>query len=228
MKKLVAIVLALAMAAAISAPVFAADEYTAALMYADNDWYPSLMSNDDPAQDTRPTITVTGDGTYSIETESAAGAAGIQVLCIDVIGLAADFPDAAITLDSIEVDGAPYEFDASKIIYGDLEENGNLRIEIYNEYGKGTKENPPFNKDIFNVKQTVKFTFTISGMGTAEAAPAETTDEVSPVETEVSTAADAAGAEAPANTAEAPKTGLAFAAFPAVIALAAAAVFRKK
>ena len=221
MKKLLALAVALAMVMAIAVPVFAADEYTVALMYADADWYPNLMTNDDPAQDTRPTMTISGDGTYTLETDAAAGASGIQVLCIDLIGVAADHPDATVTLDGIEIDGEPFEFDASKILYGDIEENGNLRIEIYNTYGSGTKDAPPFIEPSFKVGTTVKFTFTVTGIGAAaDSAPADDAAEA-PADDAAEAPADDA-AEAPA-----PSTGLALAVIPAIVAMAAVAVSKK-
>lgn len=233
MKKLLAVVIALAMVIALAAPVFAAEEYTVALLYADADWYPNLMSNDDPAAETCPKITITGDGTYSIETDAAAGASGIMVLCVDLRGVAAAHPDATVTLDSIEVDGAPFEFDASKIVYGDIEENGNLRIEIYNEYGS-TKSDAPFLAASLNVKSTFKVTFTVAGIGTpeteaaptesaeSEAAPAESTDAESETTAPTETANDAP------ETAKAPKTGLALAVVPAVVAMAAAVISKRR
>ena len=168
MKKILAIVVALAMVMALAIPAFAADEYTVALLYADADWYPNLMSNnDDPASETCPKITITGDGTYSIETEAAAGASGVMVLCIDIRDVLVDHPDVTATLDSIEVDGEPFEFDASKILYGNIEtDNNHYRIEIYNEYGN-TKSAAPFLPASLKVGTTFKVTFTVSGLGAA-------------------------------------------------------------
>ena len=241
MKKILAIAVALAMVMALSVPAFASTEHTAALMYADADWYPNLMSNDDPAQDTRPTITINGDGTYSIETDAAAGASGVQVLCIDLIGVAAEHPDATATLDSIEVDGEPFEFDASKIIYGDIEENGNYRIEILNAYGATTND-PPFIEPSLRVGTTIKFTFTVSGIGAPEApaaddaaaddaaddAAAPADDASAPVEDGTAADNNEVEPEAPAADTAAPSTGLALAVVPAVIALAAVAVSKKR
>ncbi len=242
MKKLLAIAVAAIMIMSLSVSVFASTEHEAKLMFTANGWYPNLMANDDPAQDNRPTITIDGDGTYSIETKDAAGTAGVLIFCIDFIGMHAEHPDAAVTLDSIEVDGAPYEFDASKILYGDIEENGNYRIEVRNEYG-ATKDDEPFNSAIFMVKDTLKVTFTVSGLGSAETEAAAETETAAETEaapeaeaeaeaapeaaTEAAAPAETESAPAAAATSSAPNTGLALCMIPAVIALGAVAVSKK-
>jgi len=53
-------------------------------------------------------------------------------------------------------------FDNSKIVTGDLEGNGNFRIEIYNEYGS-TVSDPPVNPNDF-VFDNLTVTFTLSGI----------------------------------------------------------------
>lgn len=52
--------------------------------------------------------------------------------------------------------------DNSKIAYGDLENNGNLRIELYNEYGS-TKADPPVDKSQFKFSDSMTITFTLGG-----------------------------------------------------------------
>lgn len=54
--------------------------------------------------------------------------------------------------------------DNSLINFGDLEGNGNIRIEIYNEYGS-TGSNPPIDISTMNFNESVEVTFTISGTG---------------------------------------------------------------
>lgn len=59
--------------------------------------------------------------------------------------------------------GTTIPVDNSLIAYGDLETNGNVRIEIYNDFG-GTSANPPIDTSsmVFN---SLEVTFTISGTG---------------------------------------------------------------
>lgn len=51
----------------------------------------------------------------------------------------------------------------SKLVVGDLETNGNLRVEIYNEYGT-TKNNPPVDISKFVFSNKLSITFSIKGM----------------------------------------------------------------
>ena len=63
--------------------------------------------------------------------------------------------------------------DNSKILYGDLETNGKCRIEIFNEYGAGSSDdpktgtfvNPPLNISKVKFDTLLTVTFTISGLG---------------------------------------------------------------
>ena len=55
--------------------------------------------------------------------------------------------------------------DNSKIVFGDIEGNQKLRIEIFNAYGS-TVNNPPLAVNQINYKKSIKVTFTVSGLGT--------------------------------------------------------------
>lgn len=141
--------------------VFAADEYTAKLGFADTAW---------AVQDWESSVAVTGDGQYTLESTAVAGAADFGVFVVDIEQMFADAPEATAVLDKVEVDGSELSFDAAKIKYGDIEEKGNYRIEIYNQYGE-TKNDSPVNQATA-IGSSVKITFTVSGLG-GEAAPAE-------------------------------------------------------
>lgn len=142
--------------------VFAADEYTAKLGFADTAW---------AVQDWESSVAVTGDGQYTLESTAVAGAADFGVFVVDIEQMFADAPEATAVLDKVEVDGSELSFDAAKIKYGDIEEKGNYRIEIYNQYGD-TKNDSPVNQATA-IGSSVKITFTVSGLGGAAAAPAE-------------------------------------------------------
>lgn len=142
--------------------VFAADEYTAKLGFADTAW---------AVQDWESSVAVTGDGQYTLESTAVAGAADFGVFVVDIEQMFAGAPEATAVLDKVEVDGSELSFDAAKIKYGDIEEKGNYRIEIYNQYGE-TKNDSPVNQATA-IGSSVKITFTVSGLG-GEAAPAET------------------------------------------------------
>ncbi|MCC8192254.1 MAG: FIVAR domain-containing protein, partial [Ruminococcus sp.] len=134
---------------------------TATLGYADADW---------SAQDWSSSVTVTGDGTYTI-TASVADmgdtADGVVVFVIDLAGASTAYPDLTAVLDSITVDGDSVAIDGTKVLYGDIEGNGNYRIEIYNQYGSGTASNSPIDPDDIYAEETLSITFTVSGLGAA-------------------------------------------------------------
>lgn len=53
--------------------------------------------------------------------------------------------------------------DAGKLVIGDLEGNGRLRIEIYNEYG-ATQKNPPIDPASIKFSKNMVVTFTLKGL----------------------------------------------------------------
>lgn len=59
---------------------------------------------------------------------------------------------------------AELEVDNSKIIVGDIEGNGRLRIEIFNLYGAGTANDSPINTAQLNFSKNMLVTFTVSGI----------------------------------------------------------------
>lgn len=175
-RKILAAAAAAAVAlSAMAMNVFADDSYNAKLGFADTAW---------AVQDWESSVTVTGDGQYTLESTAVAGAADFGVFVIDIEGMFAGAPEATAVLDKVEIDGSELSFDAAKIKYGDIEEKGNYRIEIYNQYGD-TKNDSPVNQATA-IGSSLKLTFTVSGLG-GEAAPAETE---APAAAETAPAAD--------------------------------------
>lgn len=151
--------------------------YTATLGFADSTW---------EAMDWETSIEITGNGTYTITTDSdiwlensyswddedEVKANGINVFVIDIKGLGSDldptdegnveelctFSDVKVTADGVDI-----PVDQSKLVWGDLESKGDVRLEIYNAYGE-TKNDPPINPDdIIDVEEiSVTFTLTIT------------------------------------------------------------------
>ena len=134
-----------------------------------------------------------GDEDYGV-------AEGITVFCVDIDGLAEakgagkgaegyddletaadkmafakaaglNVSDVKVTLTDPDGQTTDVAVDQSKIIFGDIEANGKLRIEIYNEYGD-SKNDPPVNKDDVTNAVTIAVTFTVSGVSD-NAAPAD-------------------------------------------------------
>ena len=154
-----------------------------------------------------------------------SAANGANVFCVDIIGAYADLADMEVTLDSVKADGAEVAFDPEKIVYGDIEENGNFRIEIRNTYGvTGDMTSPnynPIDAENFSASEKIEVTFTISDPNGAAA-------EEAPAEEAEAPAEDTAAEEAPAadSTTTSTATGNASAvALAGVMAVAAAAAF---
>lgn len=68
-----------------------------------------------------------------------------------------------------EPQGTEVAFDNTKLMIGDLESNGNLRLEIYNEYGS-TASDPGIDKNQLVFNNSISITFTINGIDLKEGA----------------------------------------------------------
>lgn len=231
-RRIASVAAASAMALSVMAVSASAADYNAFLMYADNDWAWSHMS-EGISGDT----TVSGYGTYTVsadcEAMQGANANGALVFCVDIVGGGAEFTvdNTVATIDSILVDGVSLDVDNSKIVYGDIEENGNFRIEIKNAYGQTgdlTDEHYcPIDSDKCNPANLIEVTFTLADPNAAEApaedeavaeAPAEETVAETPAADTVATTPAATG-----NTSAAALAGV-----MAVAAAAAIAVKKSK
>ena len=91
------------------------------------------------------------------------GLNGVTVFCIDIVGAGEKYnaENTVATVDKLTVDDVDITVDNTKILYGDLEGNGNFRIEIYNDYGAGTNSNPPIDQTAM-VGSVVSVTFTLA------------------------------------------------------------------
>ena len=141
--------------------VVAEEGYTAKLGFANSDW--SVQEWGDNVN-----TTVTGPGTYTLSWDAAASDA--LVFVVDIAGAGADFAAAGIELSALTVtaDGVEVPVDFSKVVSGDLEGNGNFRIEIYNEYGT-TKADAPLDPAAVSFASNLTVTFTLTGPATYDA-----------------------------------------------------------
>ncbi len=96
-------------------------------------------------------VTITGDGLYTYDIISKeedtyhGDASGAVVFVIDFYNAFNTHPNMKAELVSINCNGKEMEIDQSKVpALADIEDNGNLRLEIYNEYGL-TKDDPPID-----------------------------------------------------------------------------------
>lgn len=125
---------------------------------------------------------------------------GAMVFCVDVEGLAEEYgfgkgaegyddlkttaekmafaQQKGITIEDLAIktynaDGTTNDIavDLSKILYGDIEGNGKLRIEIQNEYGDTLKD-PAIDKSTISFDDKIEVTFTVKGLDGADEAAA--------------------------------------------------------
>ena len=190
----------------------AEDENMAYIVYADSDWYPSVMDGSGYTENSVGTITaweagncnISESGTYTVsvsdikisvideetgdEYMQSVNGEGAVVLVVDIqdisaiLGLGkgskgfdriatskgrmdfakskgADVTDIKITQVK---DGKATDIpvDMSKIYFGDIEGNGNFRIEIYSDYGD-TQYDPPIDTEKIDFNESLSVQFTI-------------------------------------------------------------------
>lgn len=214
--------------------------YTAQLGFADGSW---------AAQDWASTVEITGDGTYTLKAnclwtdedtgdDIPAEMNGIMVFVVDILGLGADlgltgeaedmemvsFTDVKVT-----VDGKDIALDASKLVWGDVEGKGNLRLEIYNAYGSTTVSEAydasvsPVNPADISAATELSVTFTLSTGSAPAEAPADTTAAAVAATGDTNTAATA-----DKNNADTGVEGVAAIAGIAIVAAGAIVVAKKR
>ncbi len=154
-KKVVSLALSAALAftgafAFSATEVYAADSYTAVLGFADGDWYPQEWGDN-------VKTTVKGAGTYTLSYTAESVAEGLTVFVIDIKGGASLADTAPLTAVSMKADGKDVAVDFSKVLTGDIEENGNYRIEFYNEFGN-TKSAPAVSNTLSFTSLEITFT----------------------------------------------------------------------
>ena len=142
----------------------------AGLEFASGDWAASRWDG----VNTKTCTDVTGFGQYTVSGTVGAGT-GLNVFCVDLMGYKnffgeKVFDNTEVTLDEIKVDGQTIEINPGNIVYGDFENNGNLRIEIYNTWGytpegaeqPSTVANPVIpDAANFKVENDIAVTFTL-------------------------------------------------------------------
>ena len=110
------------------------------------------------------------DGQHTFTYNGACN--GLKVNTIDFVGLRTRFPNAFVRIDEIKLDGTSIKFNANNFCYGDIEDNGNFRIEIANVWGKTAKNEKiiasPFsnltdtdNDPAFTFANSLEVTYTI-------------------------------------------------------------------
>ncbi len=101
---------------------------------------------------------------YSLKYTTQAPRTRGSVFILDIVGLGNDYPNALVRIDEIKKDGQAIAFNAQRFFYGDIENNGNYRVEMANIWGKG--HNDAWNGVANNA-------FTAEGGEAADNGPAE-------------------------------------------------------
>lgn len=86
---------------------------------------------------------------------------GAMVFTLDFVGLRAAYPNAIVTIKDMRCDGVSIKFDPNRFFYGDIENNGNYRVELFNIWGKGSKDGKvesPFSNTFADKDENFKFT----------------------------------------------------------------------
>jgi len=143
----------------VTVTIVSLEGFTAGLTTCDSNWNSSWPDASIP-------LAVTGvlplEYTVSVEGSRANG----MIDLVEIQNVMPGFPGLQLTLKRVAVDGAEVPFDASKILYGDLESKGNYRIELYNTYG-ASRGNAAFEGETadgiipalgFNERMDVTFT----------------------------------------------------------------------
>ena len=160
------------------------DGYTAFLMFTDDDFKWGNWNTQAEGGVGKDAV-ITGDGTYTVSInkedfthgEADKPANGVKILTIELMGMAeADNLDVShmqIKDVTVSCDGKVFPTDDSKIYFGDMENKGNLRLEICNAYGwgfgndgfEGFKTIDVFDPDgNFGFSEKLSVTFTLEGI----------------------------------------------------------------
>ncbi len=112
--------------------------------------------SDTPDEWNSATVTVLGGDAglkqYTVTFNTKYPRTNGKVYVLDIVDYCKTYPNAFVRIDAIKADGNEVKFDASKFFYGDLEGNGNYRVEMANIWGYGHNDgwnglaDTPFHK----------------------------------------------------------------------------------
>ncbi|MDE6268177.1 MAG: hypothetical protein K2M04_03750 [Muribaculaceae bacterium] len=110
------------------------------------------------------------EGKHTFKYEGAVN--GAKVFTIDIAGLRAAYPNAIVTINEMRCDGEAIKFDGAKFRYGDIEEKGNFRVEVFNVWGKASNNgqvDSPFSENLiadsdpnFNFSSSFEVDYTVA------------------------------------------------------------------
>ena len=222
MKKILSLALAAIMVLCLSVSVFA--DYDPAVEIG-----LFLGDPDNGGWTAMDTVTVDKPGTYTLSWEGDAKALNwILIRTVEQNANTSIPAGTPIKTTSVKVDGVDLTFGGSTEFNSKTEFGGTFEVQYFvHAIGVDNCDNEP------ETGSKIEVTFVVDPDNAVEAAPADIDNEEAPVED--GTAADnntvepeAPAAETPAAAPAAPATGLALAVVPAVMALAAVAVSKKR
>lgn len=188
-------------------PVPETESVTARICFASGDWSYTVMA-DEAETVTGLSVSTMENGSYSLRLPAPEGTQvlGTVVFCIDLPDYARQITGMEIselkteeeksaydrkiaetvkvTVSSITQDGKNLEIQTEKIVVGDTEDNGNLRVEIYNLYGPTAEEGAIEPEEIdFTEELVIGFEVELAAMSEEEnKTPPTTEEEKSPAE----------------------------------------------
>lgn len=77
---------------------------------------------------------------------------GAMVFTLDFLSLISKYPNAFVRIDEMKCDGNAIRFNANHFFYGDIENTGNYRLELFNIWGKGADGGNVLNSAFSNAK----------------------------------------------------------------------------
>ena len=102
-----------------------------------------------------------GKGSDAYEALGSSATGADKMALAEAAGI--EISDVVITAANADGSTTDVAIDDSKILYGDIEGNGKLRIELYNAYGDTSKD-APLDATGFTFDDTLSVTFTIAGI----------------------------------------------------------------
>lgn len=121
-----------------------------------------------------------GKGSDAYEALGSSATAADKMALVKDAGI--EISDVVITTTNSDGTETNIAVDESKLIYGDIEGNGKIRLEIYNAYGDTSKD-APIDPASVVFDDSMKVTFTITGISGSDDAATDATESTTDAET---------------------------------------------
>lgn len=136
------------------------------MCFADGTWATSNWGFNDSGE---ASCVVNGDGTYTMTIHGAGS--GLGVFALDFVGLVTKVGSAEginVKVEKVVLDdwGTKLAFDNAKLVTGDIENNGNFRADIYNQWdgsNTGSAETCGVDINAINFSKRIGVTFSVEG-----------------------------------------------------------------